>query len=131
MTENLELYRCEICGNLVEVVLSGNGELVCCGEPMKLVKGHDRDTIGLEKHVPVFIEDVSGNRKIEVGSELHPMNDDHYITFIEAISEDRNHIYRQYLYPKDKPEMKIEELVGKAFAREFCNIHGLWEGESD
>ena len=85
MTERLELYRCDICGNLVQVILSGEGELVCCGEPMKLVKGKHQEEMITEKHVPVFRINDDGNNIVQVGSVLHPMNDEHYIMFIETI----------------------------------------------
>lgn len=131
MTERLEMYRCEICGNLVEVILEGHGELVCCGQPMVLLHGKSTDEEGLEKHVPVFEIKENGGQEIRVGSVLHPMNDDHYIMFIETISEDRNHVGLQYLHPGEEPKMLLEKKIGKTLAREFCNIHGLWEGESD
>ncbi len=131
MTERLELYRCDICGNLVQVILSGEGELVCCGEPMKLVKGKHQEEMITEKHVPVFRINDDGNNIVQVGSVLHPMNDDHYIMFIETISEDKKHLELQYLHPGDKPEIILENKVGKILAYEFCNLHGLWEGESD
>lgn len=131
MTQRLELYRCEICGNLVEVIIEGNGELVCCGQPMILLQGNSTDVAGLEKHVPVFEVKEDGGEEVRVGSVLHPMNDDHYIMFIETISEDRNHVYLEYLHPGQEPKMLLEKKIGKTLAREFCNIHGLWEGESD
>ena len=88
MTERLDLYRCEICGNLVQVILAGGGELVCCGQPMELVKGKTQEEMQ-EKHIPVFISE-NGTDIVQVGTVLHPMNDDHYIMFIETISEDKN-----------------------------------------
>lgn len=131
MTKRLEMYRCEICGNLVEVILEGEGELVCCGQPMTLLHGKSTDSEGLEKHVPVFEIKEDNKEEIRVGSVLHPMNDDHYIMFIETISEDRNHVNLEYLHPGNEPKMILEKKIGKTLAREFCNIHGLWEGESD
>lgn len=131
MTKRLEMYRCEICGNLVEVILEGEGELVCCGQPMTLLHGKSTDSEGLEKHVPVFEIKEDNKQEIRVGSVLHPMNDDHYIMFIETISEDRNHVNLEYLHPGNEPKMLLEKKIGKTLAREFCNIHGLWEGESD
>ncbi len=130
MTERLEMYRCEICGNLVQVILSGEGELVCCGQPMKLMKPNSADNVGLEKHVPVYVHKEIGC-EIQVGSTLHPMNDDHYIMFIESISEDKNRVKLQYLHPGEEAKMILEEKLGKEKALEYCNLHGLWEGESD
>ena len=130
MTEKLEMYRCEICGNLVQVILSGAGELVCCGQPMKLLKPNTMDEVATEKHVPVYIQKENGY-EIQVGTVLHPMNDDHYIMFIESISGDKNRIKLQYLHPGDEAKIFLEEKIGKEKALEFCNLHGLWEGESD
>lgn len=131
MTQRLEMYRCEVCGNLIQVIIEGNGELVCCGEPMVLLHGKSTDSAGLEKHVPVFEVKENNGLEIRVGSELHPMNDDHYIMFIETISEDKNHINLEYLHPGMEPKMLLEKKIGKTLACEFCSIHGLWEGESD
>ena len=130
MTERLEMYRCEICGNLVQVILAGGGELVCCGQPMTLMKPNTMEDAALEKHVPVYIQ-RENDVEIQVGSVLHPMNDDHYIMFIESISEDRNRMKLQYLHPGQEAKMLLEQKIGKEKALEFCNLHGLWEGESD
>lgn len=131
MTEKLDLYRCEICGNLVQVILSGEGELVCCGQPMGLVKGKVEEEMLTEKHVPVFIKNEQGQDIIQVGTILHPMIDDHYIMFIETISQDKNHMHLQYLHPGQESKMILEEKLGKDMAYAFCNLHGLWQGESD
>lgn len=131
MTERLDLYRCEICGNLVQIILAGGGELVCCGQPMQLVKGKRDEEMKTEKHVPVFKVNDDNKNIVQVGSILHPMEKEHYIMFIETISQDKNHLELQYLHPGDKPEMILENKFGKTLAYEFCNLHGLWEGESD
>ena len=129
--EKLDLYRCEICGNLVEVILVGGGELVCCGQPMQKVNGQNREEAIFEKHIPVFIKNENNGDEVRVGEVLHPMTDEHYIMFIETISEDKKHLELQYLYPGEKPEMILENKTGKTLAYDFCNLHGLWEGESD
>lgn len=129
--EKLDLYRCEICGNLVEVILVGGGELVCCGQPMQKVNGQNREEAIFEKHIPVFIKNENNGDEVRVGEVLHPMTDEHYIMFIETISEDKNHVQLQYLHPGQEPKMILENKLGKTLAREFCNLHGLWEGESD
>ncbi len=129
--ERLDLYRCEICGNLVEVILAGYGELVCCGQPMKKVSGQKREEAIFEKHIPVFVKNENNGDEVRVGEVLHPMTDEHYIMFIETISEDKNHVQLQYLHPGDEPKMILEHKLGKTLAREFCNLHGLWEGQSD
>lgn len=129
--ERLDLYRCEICGNLVEVILSGEGELVCCGQPMKKLEAKTQENAMLEKHVPVFVKTQDNANEVRVGEVLHPMTDEHYIMFIETISEDKNHAQLQFLHPGDEPKMILQDKLGKTYAREFCNLHGLWEGNND
>lgn len=129
--ERLDLFRCEICGNLVEVILSGGGELVCCGQPMLKLDAKNREDAMLEKHIPIFVKNQDNGVEIRVGEILHPMVDEHYIMFIETISEDKNHVQLQYLHPGNEPKMLLKEKLGKTLAREFCNLHGLWEGKSD
>lgn len=129
--ERLDLYRCEICGNLVEVILVGGGELVCCGQPMQKISGQNREEAIFEKHIPVFVKNENNKDEVRVGEVLHPMTEEHYIMFIETISEDKNHVQLQYLHPGQEPKMLLEQKLGKTLAREFCNLHGLWEGQSD
>ena len=131
MTEKSDLYKCEICGNLVEVVIQGDGELVCCGKPMTYIEAGLNDGASKEKHVPVFVQRKDGKLEIKVGSEEHPMLPEHYIMFIEALSQDRNCLFRHYLYPNQKPEIVIDNYKDKITAREYCNIHGLWEATND
>jgi superoxide reductase len=130
MSEKLEFYKCSICGNLVEVVLEGSGELVCCGKPMELLKSNTLDTLG-EKHVPIF-EKQDDELLIKIGAEPHPMTDEHYIQFIECISNDKRYIKRKYLYPNEEAILNLKCYdIGKMTAKEFCNIHGLWEKSND
>jgi len=123
MAKKLEIYKCEICGNIVEVMHAGEGELVCCGEPMKLMVENTVDA-AKEKHVPV-IETVSGGIKVKVGSAAHPMEDKHYIEWIEVIADGK--AYRQFLKPGEKPEASFAITAGNIQAREYCNLHGLWK----
>lgn len=132
MTEKLQLYHCQVCTNLTEVIVSGVGELVCCGKPMVLMEPQKMDEEMLhEKHVPVFTKIDDGSVEIRVGSIPHPMENEHYIQFIEAISQDKKSVHQRYLNPGETPSMNLKNAEGKMSAREFCNIHGLWEGESD
>ncbi len=131
MTKRLEMYRCEICGNLVQVILEGEGELVCCGKPMILLNAKDKDAEGLEKHIPVFRKTEDGKLEIRVGSVPHPMSKEHYIMFIETISDDKSQVYLGYLQPEMEAKILAENITGNVTAREYCNIHGLWEGKSD
>lgn len=125
MTERLEVYKCEICGNMVEVLHTGVGELVCCNQPMRLLEETTEDT-GYEKHLPV-IEEAEHGFKVKVGSIPHPMEEKHRIEWVELVVGDK--AYRQFLKPGDSPEAlfcvdaKMEEIS----ARGFCNIHGLWK----
>ena len=124
MAKKLEIYKCEACGNIVEVLHEGEGEVVCCGEPMKLMVENTVDA-AKEKHVPV-IERVSGGIEVKVGSVAHPMEDKHHIEWIEIIADGM--AYRQFLKPGEKPEASFQVTADKIQAREYCNLHGLWKG---
>ena len=126
MSEKLDLYKCNVCGNLVEVVLPGVGELVCCGEPMEFLEAKTNDSEFGEKHVPVFEETDDNGMEIKIGAQPHPMEKEHYIQFIETISEDKNCVQRKYLYPEQAPLMQIKDKNHVKSARDYCNIHGLW-----
>ncbi len=123
MAERLEIYVCEICGNIIEVLHEGVGELVCCGEPMKLMKENTVDA-SKEKHVPV-IEGVEHGIKVKIGSVPHPMEPKHYIEWIELIADGR--AYRKFLSPGDAPEATFCVEATTISAREYCNLHGLWK----
>lgn len=123
MAERLEVYKCEVCGNIVEVLHGGAGELVCCGQPMKLLKENTVDA-ATEKHVPV-IERIAGGVKVKVGEVAHPMEEKHYIEWIEIIADGK--AYRQFLNPGEAPEAVFNVDADVITAREFCNIHGLWK----
>ena len=123
MTERLQIYKCEICGNIVEVLHEGQGKLVCCGEPMKLIIAGTVDA-AKEKHVPVA-ERFQGGVKVKVGSVAHPMEEKHYIEWIEIIADGK--AYRRFLKPGDEPEATFNIEADQIVAREYCNIHGLWK----
>jgi superoxide reductase len=124
MTERLQIYKCDICGNIVEVLHTGVGELVCCNEPMKKLDEKTADQ-GKEKHVPV-IEKTADGFKVTVGSVPHPMEEKHYIEWIEIIADGQ--AYRQFLMPGIAPQATFCIKAQKITAREHCNIHGLWKG---
>lgn len=123
MAEQLEIYKCEKCGNIVEVLFGGDGELVCCEEPMKLFVENTVDA-AKEKHVPV-IEKIDGGFKVKVGEVAHPMQEDHYIQWIEAVADGK--AYRKFLNPGDTPEAEFMIDAAAITAREYCNLHGLWK----
>ena len=123
MTSRLEVYKCEVCGNIVEVLHEGKGELVCCGQPMKLYKENTVDA-AKEKHVPV-IEKTDKGFKVKVGSVAHPMEEKHYIEWIELIAD--GVAYRKFLKPGDAPEAEFCLDAAQVTAREYCNLHGLWK----
>ena len=123
MPKKLEIYKCEACGNIVEVLHGGEGEVVCCGEPMKLMVENTVDA-AKEKHVPV-IERVSGGIEVTVGSVAHPMEDKHHIEWIEIIADGK--AYRQFLKSGEKPEAFFQVTADKIQTREYCNLHGLWK----
>lgn len=124
MTKRLQIYKCEICGNIVEMLHEGNGELVCCNENMKLYNENTVDA-AKEKHVPL-IEKNGEEYIVKVGSIEHPMLDKHYIEWVQIIADGK--AYRHFLKPGDKPEAKFKIDAEKITAREYCNLHGLWRG---
>lgn len=126
MTEELQVYKCEICGNIVEVIHEGKGQLVCCGQAMKLLEEKTADA-GKEKHVPVIDKKETGF-KVTVGSIPHPMIEEHYIEWIELIADGK--AYRQFLKPGNEPVAFFAVEAQEVTAREYCNIHSLWKGET-
>lgn len=123
MTKMLQVYKCEVCGNMVEVVHNSGGTIHCCGKPMTNMEGNTVDA-AKEKHVPV-VENVEGGVLVKVGAVEHPMLDNHYIEWIEVLTNKK--VYRKHLKPGEKPEalfMLDEEVVA---VREYCNLHGLWK----
>ena len=125
MAQRLQIYKCAVCGNIVEVIYGSTGELVCCGQPMELLDEKTADA-ATEKHVPV-IEKIDGGYKVTVGSTLHPMEEKHYIEWIEILADGK--AYRQFLNPGDAPEAIFGVEADTITAREHCNIHGLWKGQ--
>ncbi len=124
MAKLREIYKCEICGNIVEVLHGGEGALVCCGEEMKKMEEKTEDS-STEKHVP-YVEKTDEGVLVKIGeNEDHPMTDKHYIEWIQAIADGKS--YRKFLKPGDKPQAKFEIKGDKITAREYCNIHGLWK----
>jgi superoxide reductase len=123
MTKLLQIYKCEVCGNIVEMVHAGQGELVCCGQPMKLFTENTVDA-AREKHVPVM-EKTAVGIKVKVGSVPHPMEEKHYIEWIEVISGGK--AYRQFLNPGEAPEATFALQDEQVTLREYCNLHGLWK----
>jgi superoxide reductase len=124
MAEKLQIYKCNVCGNIVEVLHGGVGELVCCNEPMELLDEKTADAT-TEKHVPV-IEKIEGGYKVKVGSVPHPMEEKHYIEWIELLADGK--AYRQFLEPGVAPEAIFHVEASSVSAREHCNVHGLWKG---
>lgn len=123
MTELKQIYKCNVCGNIVEILHKGVGELVCCNKPMNLFEEKTEDE-GKEKHIPV-IEKTDNETIVKVGSIPHPMEEDHYIEWIELITD--NGSYKKFLKPGDLPEIKFDIKSDNVKARAFCNIHGLWK----
>lgn len=126
MAELMQIYKCEVCGNIVEIVHGGEGELVCCDQPMKLFTENTVDA-AKEKHVPV-IEKTADGYKVRIGSVDHPMEEKHYIEWIELIADGKT--YREFLKPGQSPEAEFCVQAEKITAREYCNIHGLWKAEN-
>ncbi|MFO8109867.1 MAG: desulfoferrodoxin [Thermoplasmata archaeon] len=126
MTKFLQVYRCDVCGNVVEVLHTGIGTLVCCGQPMEL-KGEKWEDEGTEKHLPL-VESTEEGIKITVGSVPHPMGDKHHIEWIEVVAKGNERIYRKFLSPGDDPVVTFP-VKNVLFVRAYCNIHGLWKDQ--
>ncbi|HDZ90521.1 MAG: desulfoferrodoxin [Deltaproteobacteria bacterium] len=124
MAERLEVYKCEVCGNIVEVLFGAKGELACCGQPMVLQKENTVDA-AKEKHVPV-VEKTADGFKVKVGKAAHPMEEKHYIQWVEIIADGKAYI--QFLNPGDAPEATFNIQADQVTAREYCSLHGLWKG---
>ncbi len=123
MTERLQVYKCEVCGNIVEILHEGKGKLVCCNQEMKLMVENTVDA-AKEKHVPV-IEKTDKGVRVKVGSAAHPMEEKHYIEWVQVIHDGGS--CRKFLKPGDAPEAEFEIRADKVSAREYCNLHGLWK----
>ncbi len=123
MTKRLEVYKCEVCGNIVEVLHEGAGQMVCCDQPMTLITENTVDA-AKEKHVPV-IEKIDEGYRVKIGSVAHPMEEKHYIEWIELIVDGK--VYREFLKPGVIPEAVFKVEAGQVTAREYCNLHGLWK----
>lgn len=123
MAAKLEVYKCEICGNIVEVLHGGKGELTCCNKGMTLLLENTVDA-AKEKHVPV-IEKIDGGVKVKVGEVAHPMEEKHYIEWIEIIAGGK--ACHQFLSPGDVPEAVFNVAANQITARGYCNLHGLWK----
>ncbi|MDD5750444.1 MAG: desulfoferrodoxin [Candidatus Pacebacteria bacterium] len=125
MTKLNQIYKCNICGNMVEMVRTGVGQLVCCGENMELMQEKTQDE-GQEKHVPV-VEQTDEGIVVKVGSVGHPMLPEHHIEWIEIMFDDK--VDRKFLKPGDKPEAAFNVKPAELVVREYCNVHGLWKAE--
>ena len=123
MTELKQVYKCNVCGNMTEVVHESGGTLSCCDQPMELLTENTKDA-ALEKHVPV-VEKIDGGYKVKVGEVAHPMEEKHYIEWIELVTP--TGVMREHLKPGDTPEATFLTTATDVFAREFCNLHGHWK----
>ena len=128
MTEKFEIYKCEICGNIIQILQSGAGHPVCCGEEMKLEQiQHHEDELG-EKHTPVFMENDS---KHFVKVEHHPMTEDHYIRFIEVYSKEKDELHLKFFNYNECPKFETTHFSHLSEAVEYCNIHRLWGSKNN
>jgi len=123
MTERNQVWKCEVCGNIVEVIHTGPGELVCCGQPMVLLEAKYTEAGGYEKHLPV-VEKSGDTYTVKVGSVEHPMLEKHWIEWI-ALDTDEG-VLRKFLNPGDKPAAVFTTKDKVKQARELCNLHGHW-----
>ena len=126
MAKQLEVYKCEECGNIVEVLQGGGGTLVCCGQDMKLMVEGTTDA-AKEKHVPV-IEKTANGYKVKVGAVPHPMEPTHWIQWVELVADGIS--YTRFLKPGDAPEAEFCVSGNNVVAREYCNLHGHWKANA-
>ncbi len=126
MTKLHNVFKCELCGNVIEVVHAGAPALVCCGQEMNLLEEKTADS-SVEKHVPV-VEKVDGGIKVKVGSVPHPMEDKHFIEWIQVIAGNKK--YTEFLNPGKPAEAFFPINESPITVREFCNLHGLWKNEA-
>ena len=124
MTKRDQVFKCAICTNIIEVLHEGAGELVCCNQPMKYLEENTVDA-AKEKHVPV-IEKIDGGYKVKLGEVAHPMEEKHFIEWIELVINEK--VYRKYLVAGDNPEASFQTDANDVEARAYCNLHGLWKG---
>jgi len=124
MTNLKEIYKCEVCGNIVELIHTGIGSLVCCNKPMVLKKEQSKGEYA-EKHAPVIEKNKQGVI-VKIGKVAHPMEKEHYIEWVEIIGENKKDYSRKFLKPGQKPEVKFPVKADIKKARMYCNIHGLW-----
>ena len=122
MAKRMEVYKCDVCGNMTEGLHEGAGTMVCCGQNMTVLTENTTEA-AKEKHIPV-VEKTANGYKVKVGSVAHPMEEKHYIEWIELIAGNR--VYRQYLKPGDAPEASFTITADQVKARAYCNLHGLW-----
>ena len=126
MPKRLELYKCSVCGNIVEIMHGGAGALSCCSKGMELMTENTVDA-SAEKHVPVIVKG-DGTITVKVGSVSHPMDDAHYIEWVELLADDK--VYRKYLNPGEAPEAVFNVTASQVTVREFCNLHGHWSAKN-
>jgi len=126
MTEKLDLYKCHICGNIVEVLHDGAGELVCCGKPMEKIDANSQENVKGEYHLPVKMNNV-----IRVGQEIHPMTNEHHIEFLQLISKDKQYALIKFFKTDEIPQIEITDKWQDFMSRELCNLHGLWQNYID
>ena len=129
MTEKFDLYKCQVCGNVVQVLLNGVGQLVCCEQPMtNMVPREESGNELAEKHTPVIEQDEN---KRFVRLRMRPMTEEHYIQFIEVYTKDKKNLHLKFLEPNESAEFDITNFEKDLETLELCNIHGLWRGKND
>lgn len=125
MAEKFEIYKCEKCGNIVQVLHGEAPPIICCGQDMVRLVANTVDA-AQEKHVPV-VEKIDGGYFVKIGSVDHPMTPEHYIQWIELLEQDGTLIQRKFLDSSDAPTASFKTDADQVLAREYCNLHGLWE----
>lgn len=123
--KNTRFYICETCGNVIGFIDGNPDRITCCGKPMQLIIPNSVDA-SKEKHLPYLI-DNGEDLIVRVGEVEHPMEEEHYISWIAQVTE--NETTRIRLKPNEKPEVKFKNIKG-ATIYAYCNKHGLWAIEN-
>ncbi len=125
MAEQLGIYKCEKCGNIAQVLHAEKPPVMCCAQPMERLVENTVDA-AVEKHVPA-VEKIDGGYLVKIGSVAHPMTPDHWIEWIELLSDDGMFMQRQMLTPTSEPQAEFKTDAAKVVAKAYCNLHGLWK----
>ncbi len=117
-----DIYKCDKYGIIAQIMTTGAGKLVCCETSMDKMIENTTDA-AKEKHIPV-VEKIGNRLEVKVGSVNHPMNEDHFIQWVEVVGNEES--FLKFLSYTDKPEAVFDLECDEFYVRAYCNLHGLW-----